>query len=664
MLSISATHQDRYVCKPIKHQSIFSQPGLDQILFSSKPSKTRSHEMPFGVKPLQTGGFEFRLWAPSIQSARLIVKKPGDYRQQDIIMKRQADGFFTATSMSAKIGDHYGFKIDKNPKIIPDPASRFQPNDVHGLSQIQDTQQFKWHDQNWQGRPLEETVAYELHVGTFSPEGTFKGVEKKLDHLKQLGVTALQLMPIADFPGRRNWGYDGVLPFAPDSAYGTPDDLKSLVQAAHQKGIMVFLDVVYNHFGPDGNYLHAYAPEFFSTTHQTPWGQGMNFDGDNSQTVRDYFIHNALYWLKEFNIDGLRLDAVHAIADRTQPHFLEELSNRVHQAFGKQRQIHLMLENEKNTADLLARTSTLKPQYYASQWNDDFHNALHVLLTGETEGYYQAYLKDRSPFPPIEHLGRALTQGFSYQGEISPNHPNKPRGQASGNLPPTAFLNFLQNHDQIGNRAFGNRLGHQINPALMRIAISLLLLAPSPPLLFMGEEWQTDSPFQFFTDFSGDLGHAVREGRRQEFSKFSQFNDPVIRQKIPDPNHDKTFQDSKLSWADLNRRNHQRWLHLYQRLIHLRKQQIIPRLTGLTSTQGQFQVLGPKALAVVWTLNDGSRLRVLLNLSKKSVSLREQPAGRLFYQSDQTTQRQVRERKTLPAQSVLWLLENISPNRV
>ncbi|PYX83975.1 MAG: malto-oligosyltrehalose trehalohydrolase, partial [Acidobacteria bacterium] len=396
-----------------------------------------------------------------------------------------------------------------------------------------------WQDTKWLGRRWEEAVIYELHVGTFTPEGTFAAVEKRLPYLAELGVTAVELMPVADFPGSRNWGYDGVLPFAPDSRYGRPQDLKHLVQSAHRLGLMIFLDVVYNHFGPEGNYLHAYAPQFFTKRHHTPWGDAINFDGPDNRAVRDFFIENALYWLNEFNFDGLRLDAVHAIVDDSKPDILTELAGRARAQAGPGRHVHLVLENDDNAARYLRRGD--RPNYYDAQWNDDIHHSLHMIITGETDGYYADYAE-----APVRHVGRCLTQGFDYQGELSKFRGGQKRGEPSRDLPLSAFVSFLQNHDQIGNRAFGQRLGSITDPRALRAAITVLLLAPSPPLLFMGEEFHAHTPFLFFCDFGGELAQAVTDGRRNEFARFARFSDPATRAQIPDPIAQETFERSKL----------------------------------------------------------------------------------------------------------------------
>ncbi|CAA9489518.1 MAG: GH13_10 / GH13 / GH13_9 / GH13_36 / GH13_ 11 / GH13_37 / GH13_1 / GH13_8, partial [uncultured Rubrobacteraceae bacterium] len=493
------------------------------------------HEMPFGANLLGDGRARFALWAPDAGSVDLVL------RGETVPMSRGEDGLFEAEAGAAH-GDLYRYRIDGEGEV-PDPASRYQPEDVHGPSMVVDPERFEWDDEGWTGRPWEETVLYELHVGTFSPEGTFAGAEARLDYLAELGVTAVQIMPLSDFPGGRNWGYDGVLPYAPDSSYGTPEELKSLVAAAHARGLQVFLDVVYNHFGPDGNYLHVYAKSFFTERHETPWGAGINYDGDGSPFVRGFFAHNALYWLEEYRFDGLRFDAVHAIKDDSDTHFLEELSGRVRTGPGRDRHVHLVLENEGNNASYLRPGDGGSPLYDA-QWDDDYHNSLHVVLTGEDVSYYADYAD-----APVQRFGRCLAEGFTYQGETSPNK-GEVRGEPSGDLAPTAFVSFLQNHDQVGNRAFGDRIPALARPEAVAAAAAVYLVSPQVPMLFMGEEWDASTPFLFFCDFGEDLAPLVTEGRRAEFAKFPAFSDPETRDSIPDPGAEETFRSSALKWDE------------------------------------------------------------------------------------------------------------------
>lgn len=576
---------------------------------------------PFGAELLKDGRVRFRLWAPKAHTVELIL---GNGPARKLPLKRTENGWFELTSKDAHVGSHYKYQIDGKLKV-PDPASRFQAQDVHGPSEVIDPHAFEWNDQCWKGRPWEEAVIYELHVGAFTREGTYRGVQDKLDYLRDLGVTAIELMPLADFPGNRNWGYDGVLPFAPDSSYGRPGDLKQLIQSAHSRGLMVFLDVVYNHFGPDGNYLHAYAPQFFTGRHHTPWGDAINYDGPGSQEVRDFFIQNAMYWLEEYHFDGLRLDAVNAIADDSTPNILTELAERVRERFRDQRFVHLILENDNNAPPFLRRDAEERAVLYDAQWNDDIHHALHVLLTGESDGYYSDYTHS-----PLQKLCRCLTEGFAYQGDYS-QYRGENRGQPSHHLPLSAFISFLQNHDQIGNRAFGERVTQVARPEAVRAAMELLLLAPSPPLLFMGEEFGASSPFLFFCDFHGDLAAAVTNGRRNEFARFSKFSSPSVREQIPDPNAEQTFQRSKLDWESVNQECHAQWLQLYRSLLSIRQGAVVPHL----SASGKAAILEcdekSRTLSIDWTFRDDAVLQLRANLGSQTATLSPSCSGTQIY---------------------------------
>jgi malto-oligosyltrehalose trehalohydrolase len=563
----------------------------------------RRHAMPFGTEIQSDGRVCFRLWAPRAREVELCLR--GGAPEARLRMAAEDDGWFTMTTRYAAAGTLYNYRIDGGQQV-PDPASRYQPDDVHGPSQVVDPERFDWQDGHWRGRPWEDAVIYEMHTGTGSEQGDFNGVAARLDYLVDLGITALELMPLADFPGRRNWGYDGVLPFAPDSSYGRVEDLKALVQAAHARGLMVLLDVVYNHFGPDGNYLHLYAPAFFSARHATPWGDGINFDGEHSRTVREFFIHNALYWLEEYHLDGLRLDAVHAIADEARPDILTELAERVHAGPGRERTIHLVLENDNNAARYLERRTDGGPRWYQAQWDDDIHHALHVLLTGEGDGYYQDYV-DR----PAWYAGRALAEGFAYQGEPSAYRDGRRRGEPSAGLPPTAFVSFLQNHDQVGNRAFGERIDALAPPEAVRAAAVVRLLSPAPPLLFMGEEFAAATPFLYFCDFAGELAQAVCDGRQAGFARYGRAADQPTR-RLPDPNAPESFVRSKLDWDSRRRGEHAARLALYRELLRLRQEKLVPRLRGVAGdTAAEFRVLGDTGLHVAWRLAEGSLLQLV-----------------------------------------------------
>lgn len=559
----------------------------------------RIHRMPFGAE-FTKDGVRFALWAPSAREVSLVL----DGLEHP--MPSAEDGWRRLTLSGAQEGSRYSFRIDEN-LTIPDPASRFQPNDVHQESLIVDPAAFQWSDDTWKGRPWEETVLYEVHVGTATPEGTYAGLMAKLEELRDLGITAIELLPVAEFPGRRNWGYDGVLPFAPDAAYGTPDDLKRLIDRAHALGLMVFIDVVYNHFGPSGNYLHAYAKSFFTERHQTPWGAGINFDDAGSRTVRDFFVHNALYWLEEYHADGLRFDAVHAILDDSEKHILAEIAERVRAALPG-REVHLVLENDANEARWLARDG-VNPRLHTAQWNDDLHHCWHTLLTGEADGYYVDYADK-----PVERLGRCLSEGFAYQGEPSGHRNGELRGERSDHLPPTAFVSFLQNHDQIGNRAFGERIGELTSPERLALARASLLLAPQIPLLYMGEEWGASTPFLYFVDFAEDesLSNAVREGRRREFANFQSFT-ARSEWEIPDPTLQDTFIRSQLAWEERLRPPHAGLLDETQRLVELRRTEVIPLIkTRMIEARSSEPV--PGVLHVHWRF-DGGTLAFLANFN-------------------------------------------------
>ena len=502
-------------------------------------------------------GVTFRLWAPAAASVRLVLDRK--------ISMPKSDGWFELHVDGVTAGARYAFEID-NEITIPDPGSHFQPEDVHGPSEVID-HGFAWQCLQWRGLPWHEAVFSEIHVGTFTEDGTFRAAISKLDHLSRTGITAIELMPLSDFPGRWNWGYDGVLPFAPDSSYGHPDDLKALIDAAHARGLMVFLDVVYNHFGPEGNYLGRIAPQFF-TDAQTPWGVAIDF---RVPEVRQFFIQNALHWLRDYRFDGLRLDAAHAIVTPGEPEILHGLSMAVGTlATENGRHIHLVLENDDARAGLLAPEEDPPAGRYRAQWNDDYHHTFHVLLTGEKTGYYRDYGDPRD-------LERTLTEGFAYQGETSKHRNGRSRGETSGHLPPTAFVNFIQNHDQIGNRPLGERLTMLCADEPLAAALAILLLQPSPPLLFMGEEWGATEPFPFFCDFKSDLADAVRNGRRREFADaYTRHGDD-----IPDPLLASTRASAVLDWNATNRPAHAERLALTRSLLAVRKCAVAPLVSSM-----------------------------------------------------------------------------------
>lgn len=578
----------------------------------------------FGPR-LTADGVTFRLWAPSAKRVDLLLEslRPmvrGDY------------GWFSLDVAGAKAGTRYKFRIDDDVDV-PDPASCFQPDDVSGPSEVIDHRAYKWRAQDWRGRPWEETVLIETHAGAFTHGGTYREMIEKLDHLVKTGITALELMPLADFAGSRGWGYDGVLWYAPDSAYGRPEDLKTLIDEAHLRGLMVFLDVVYNHFGPEGNYLGRYAQNFFTDAH-TPWGSAIDY---RVPEVRAFAIENALYWLNNYRFDGLRFDAVNHI--RSEPgaiSMLHELSAAVGKLAGETgRHIHLVLENGDNIASLLDSSEEPPHGKYRAQWNDDYHHVWHVLLTGEAQGYYGDYQDS-----PLGGLARALASGFVYQGEPAPFWGNTRRGEPSGALPPTSFVNFLQNHDQVGNRPFGDRLEAIAPREGIEGALAVTLLAPAIPMLFMGEEWGSKAPFPFFCDFKGGLAEAVRKGRREEYKwAYEKYGD-----EVPDPLMSTTFKSAKLDWATRDSPEGAKRLALVRELLSVRAREIVPRLKG--ATFGEAHAGDNGLLTAHWRMGDGATLQLIANLSAKEIADAPAQAGSAIWGSNSANR--------LPAWSVVW----------
>jgi maltooligosyltrehalose trehalohydrolase len=572
-------------------------------------------------------GVTFRLWAPAAERVELLVDRA-------VAMTREDGGWYVAHVAEAVPGTRYKFRVNDDIDV-PDPASAFQPNDVFGSSEVIDHGAHFWSAVDWRGRPWHETVILEAHVGTFTPGGTFLAAIDKLDHLVETGVTTLELMPLADYAGRRNWGYDGVLWYAPDSVYGRPEDLKALVDAAHQRGLMVFLDVVYNHFGPEGNYLGRFAPEFF-TDARTPWGSAIDF---RQSEVRAFAVENAVTWLRDYRFDGLRLDAVHAIVEPGQLTMLRELSAAVGElATATGRHIHLVIENEDNTADLLDPTEPIPRGKYRAQWNDDYHHAWHVLLTGESHAYYRDFQK-----APLQDIARSLGSGFVYQGQPSEHRGGKPRGELSGGLSPLAFVNFLQNHDQIGNRALGDRLAGSVEPIALEAALAVTLLAPAIPLLFMGEEWGSTRPFPFFCDFTGGLAEAVRSGRRREFAEaYERYGDD-----IPDPIEEATLRKATLDWQASTTGPGERRLAFVRELLAVRRRQIIPRLVGTSFSGASARPEG--LLSAHWHMGDGTKLGLTANLSGHVITVTHLGGGTVIWGRELTG--------SLPPWTLSWRLE-------
>jgi malto-oligosyltrehalose trehalohydrolase len=570
----------------------------------------------------------FSLWAPAARTVEVVTSRPVPMRHVD-------GGWFEAVVPDAAAGTRYKFRIDGEIEV-PDPASSFQPDDVSGPSEIVD-HRYPWKAQTWRGRPWHEAAILEIHIGTFTQGGTFLSAIEKLDEVVRTGFTAIELMPIADFAGRWNWGYDGVLWFAPDSAYGRPEDLKALIDAAHQRGLMVFLDVVYNHFGPEGNYLNRYAPAFFTSDVQTPWGSAIDF---GISEVRAFVLQNVQHWLEHYRFDGLRLDAVHAIAKRGSPPILEDISKAAGElARASNRIIHLVLENDNNEASLLDPLTPIAAGKYRAQWDDDYHHAWHVLLTGETSGYYADYAGE-----PLNDIARILRAGFAYQGQPSAHRGGKPRGEPSERLPPTAFVSFLQNHDQIGNRGLGERLDALAPPERVEAALAVMLLAPMPPLMFMGEQWGETQPFPFFCDFQGDLAQAVRDGRRKEFEHAFE---SLPQDRIPDPISELTYSSAVIRW-DFPEPSHGARRHqLVQRLLACRASEVVPHLAGLAENESEAMVVGT-VLTASWRLRGGT-LHLKANLGDKAGSGKF-PTGRPIWNHQRPA--------TLPPWSVFWTWES------
>lgn len=604
-----------------------------------------AYQKAWGAELLDGTNARFRLWAPRLPSLHLVCGGG------EIPMERSADGWLETVTDRVTPGDSYAFRLPDG-AVVPDPAARAQARTVHEASALVDPHSYVWRTVSWKGRPWEDAVIYELHTGTFTETGTFEGIERRLDYLLDTGVTAIELMPVAQFSGDRGWGYDGVLLYAPHPAYGDPDDLKALVDAAHERGLMVLLDVVYNHFGPDGNYLHLYAPDFFDTSRETPWGAAIAYD---RPAVRSFFVDNTIYWLEEYRFDGLRFDAINEIHDPSPEHILETIAKTV-RARITDRQIHLTTEDDRNITRLHERDAGAPVNMYTAEWNDDFHHAAHVIATGETEGYYIDFSTDT-----LAKFARTLAEGFAYQGEISKYWGKAPRGVPCAHLPPVAFVNFLQNHDQIGNRAFNERLTDLAPPRVIETLTAILILSPQIPMLFMGEEWGEVNPFGFFTDFHGELADAVREGRRREFRRFARFADEANREKIPDPNAVSTFLSSRIDWGRLDSPDGRGRHALLKKLLAIRHREIVPRLTGIGGHCGKAKIAGGRAIGVSWRLGDGAVLRLIANLGNEPAVALIEPRGRVLYENTPDMTRRAGS-APLPAWSVGVLLDDIADN--
>ncbi|WP_437977760.1 malto-oligosyltrehalose trehalohydrolase [Sorangium sp. So ce295] len=531
---------------------------------------------------LEGGAVRFRVWAPDHDRIEIVTYGvDGQEVTGALPAAPTGDGYFEATAPGLGAGALYKVRIDGEGPF-PDPYSRAQPLGVHGPSAVFDPS-FAWTDAGWRGVALEDLVLYEVHVGAATPEGTFDALIGRLAELRELGITAIELMPVASFPGERGWGYDGVDLFAPLAAYGGPAGLRRLVDAAHAAGVGVILDCVYNHFGPDGNYLRAYAKRYFTDRHKTPWGDAVNYDGAGAEQVRALVLENVELWIRDFHIDGLRLDATHAIVDDSDPHILREIGERA-RAAGEGRRVLVIAEDSHNDARLV--TPVEQGGYgLDAVWSDDFHHELRVLFAGDRDGYFEDHTGT------AEDIAATIRKGWLYEGQIS-KHTGKPRGTPADPVPPPRFVHCIQNHDQIGNRAVGDRLGDKVSPAAFRTMSALLLLTPYTPLLFMGQEWNARTPFQYFTDHEAELGRLVTEGRRREFQYFAAF----AGAEVPDPQDPRTFQRSKLDHAERQRPEHAGVLAWYRELLRLRASH--PALQSRARGAFSADALSPDAICI------------------------------------------------------------------
>ncbi|HEV7435675.1 MAG TPA: malto-oligosyltrehalose trehalohydrolase [Pseudorhizobium sp.] len=571
----------------------------------------RAFPKTWGAEFVALGEVRFRLWAPGQQE---VVLRLGT---SETPMSRDDDGWFELLATGVAAGTEYSFVLaDGTP--IPDPASRGQKDEVNGPSLVIDPTNYEWRNAGWRGRPWEEAVIYEMHVGTFTDEGTFRSAIEKLPHLVELGITAVEIMPVAQFAGNRGWGYDGVLLYAPHRAYGQPEDMKAFIDAAHGHGLMVLLDVVYNHFGPEGNYLPVIAPSFFHAEKKTPWGAAIAYETD---AVRRFFIENALYWLDEFQLDGLRFDAIDQIGDdKSGTHILIEIAERIRAEF-PDRHIHLTTEDARNVTFLHERDNEGGVSRFTAEWNDDLHNAIHVYATGETDGYYRDFANETERL-----VARTFAEGFAYQGEKS-TVSGEIRGADSRKQPPVAFVDFIQNHDQVGNRAFGDRLLSLAGPEKVKALLSALLLSPHIPLMFMGEEYGETRPFLFFTDFHGELAKAVREGRRREFEGHAGHGHED--EEIPDPNAQSTFSDCKLDWTKPTTDEGRDWTELTKQLLALRKERIVPLIRNAREAGGTIVEAGKGLVAVAWDFPEGE-LGMAINLGTEARPLPNLPGDPIY----------------------------------
>lgn len=530
---------------------------MKQAEDETRGTAARVTAVPPGATVQRDGSVALRYWAPTAQRVE-VVPEGGD----GVELEAAGDGWFSGTTDALGAGSRYRLRLNGS-DVWPDPWSRSQPEGVHGPSEVVDLSGFAWADDGWRGVAGDDLVIHEVHVGTATEEGTFDALAARLPHFAELGVTAIELMPVSAFPGERNWGYDGVYLFAPQSTYGGPAGLQRFVDAAHGHGLAVILDVVYNHFGPEGNYLPAVTGgKIFTEKHHTPWGAAVNYDDDGSPAVRETVLANVRQWIEDYHIDGLRLDATHAIIDGSERHILQEIGAAARDAAGA-RQVVVIAEDERNQRRLLLPES--RGGYgLDGVWADDAHHVLRRLTAGDTDGYYSAY------HGTVEELAQTLERGWLYEGEhYEPT--DEERGTSAAGLDAHHFVHCIQNHDQVGNRALGERLNHEIGLDVYRAVSALLLLSPYTPLLWQGQEWAASTPFQYFTDHPEELGRLVTEGRRDEFRRFAKFADPAMRERIPDPQAATTFDASRLQWTELTEPPHAGVLQLYRELLSLRR---------------------------------------------------------------------------------------------
>lgn len=536
---------------------------------------------PLGAWVDPNGGVRVRTWAPGHEKLELVEHDPAGEPLRTHPMQPEPDGYFSVHVHDGAPGLLYKIRID-GAGPFPDPWSRSQPLGVHGPSEVV-TSEFDWTDHAWRGLSMDALVIYEVHVGTATPEGTFKGLIKKLGMLKELGVNALELMPVASFPGARNWGYDGVSLNAPQATYGGPDGLRKLIDAAHAHGLAVLIDAVYNHFGPDGNYLRCYSPHYFTGRHHTPWGEAVNYDGEKSAPVRELVLRNVEMWIRDFHADGLRLDATHAIIDDSPTPLLQEIQARARAAAGGRRVV-LIAEDERNEPRVVLPVER-GGWGLDGVWADDLHHQLRRAFAGDSDGYYADYTGSAAD------IAKTLNQGWFYEGQPSKVH-GKPRGKPAQDAAPWQLVHCIQNHDQIGNRAVGDRLSESVSPAAFRAMSTLLLLSPYTPLLFMGQEWNAKTPFQYFTHHHPELGRLVTEGRRKEFEHFANFK----AEQVPDPQALETFERSRLDWVERERSGNAQVLALYRELLRLRAED--PLLRQRERGSFEAQALGDNAVAL------------------------------------------------------------------